>query len=225
MTTAAAKLRKAHADGPSRVEIRDGREFRVFVLDEATREDFGQPTKIDTALARQDLDRRGLMRDGSENVWLAEGNTPEALRNPFMHVVSAGGADGGGLTAHRGVLQDNEYVHADVLRKAVEEELGYSYEQIRSVYRQGPMSPEKRKLRVIIDARMLALRRSGANMVELGRAIGFTISPDGHCRTLDNAVARAKANSQWFKNLSGRAYRLNDEGRTVDVYTGDEVEL
>src|SRR6185312_14820895 len=126
------------------------------------------------------------------------GDTPEALRNPFMHVVSAGGADGGGLTAHRGVLQDNEFVDATVLRKAVEEELGYTYEQIRSVYRQGRLTPEKRKLRGVIDARMLALRRSGANMTELGRAIGFPIKPSGNCAVLDNAIARAKASSAWF---------------------------
>lgn len=212
MTTALAKLRKAHAAGPVRVDERrvgeDGleiRKFNVFELDEATREDMGhKPSKIDTAIARQDLDARGLMRDGSDGGG-SDGNMPEVLLNPFMHVVSAGGADGGGLVAHRGVLQDNEFVNPAVLQAAVEEELGYTYEQIRSVYRQGPMSPEKRKLRGVIDARMLALRRSGANMAELGRAIGFPIKASGNCAVLDNAIARAKANSAWFKNLSAAA--------------------
>lgn len=193
--TALAKLRKAHAEQPG----------PVYVLEEATREDMGfKPSKIDTALARQDLDARGLMRDGSDNGG-SDGTTPEVLLNPFMHVVSAGGADGGGLVAHRGVLFDGEYVNAIELQKAVEEELGYTYEQIRSVYRQGPLSPEQRKLRGVIDARMLALRRSGANMAELGRSIGLTVKPNGNCDTLDNAIARAKANSAWFKNLSAAA--------------------
>jgi hypothetical protein len=219
VTTAATKLRAAHANGPSRVETRDGREFRVFVLDEATRDEvLHRPTKIDSAIARQELDARGLMSAPTEN-GEGPGNTPEALRNPFMHVVSAGGADGGGLTAHRGVLQDNEYVDPDVLRKAVEEELGYTYEQIRSVYRQGPLTPEKRELRGIIDARMLALRRSGANMVELGRAIGFPIKASGNCAVLDNAIARAKANSQWFKNLAARV--VAEHGDTLRKM-GDE---
>jgi hypothetical protein len=203
MRTASAKLRAAHANGPDRVEVRDGVEFRVFVLDEATRDDvLHRPTGIDTAIARRDLGERGLMPRGDEAD--PSRDTPEVLRNPFMHVVSAGGANGGGLTAHRGVLQAGEYVNAEELRLAVEDELGYTYEQIRSVYRQGPLSPEKRKLRGVIDARMLALRRSGANLVELGRAIGLTISPDGHCRALDNAVSRARATSQWFKNLSSQ---------------------
>lgn len=192
--TAAAKLKAARAAGP------DAR--GVLVLAEATRDDMlHRPTKIDTAIARQELDARGLMRDGSEPTGENVG-MPESLRNPFMHVVSAGGADGGGLVAHRGVLHESEYVDRRVLRKAVEEELGFSYDQIRSVYRQGPLSAAKREIRDVIDARMLALRRAGANMVELGRAIGLTVSFDGHCRALDNAVSRARAVEQWKANQS-----------------------
>jgi hypothetical protein len=190
--------------------VRDGREFRVFVLAEATRDEvLHRPTALDNAIARHDLDARGLMSaffDGPGNEPATdEGVALDSVRNPFMHVVSPGGADGGGLVAHRGVLQGTEYVDADVLRKAVEEELGYTYEQIRSVYRQGPLGSEKRKLRSVIDARMLALRRSGANMAELGRAIGFPIKASGNCAVLDNAIARAKANSQWFKALAAQA--------------------
>jgi hypothetical protein len=195
--------------------MRDGREFRVFVLAPAAREDvLHKPNAIDSAIARQELDRQGLMKapvegDASYRSRITNatlrGDGFDSLRNPFMHVVSPGGADGGGLVAHRGVLQGTEYVDADVLRKAVEEELGYTYEQIRSVYRQGPLGSEKRRLRSVIDARMLALRRSGANMAELGRAIGFPIKASGNCAVLDNAIARAKANSQWFKGLAAQA--------------------
>jgi len=200
MQTASAKLRAARERGPSRVEVRDGVRFDVLVLDEATRDDVQhKPNKIDTAVARAELDARGLMKAPDAGSGEPSG-TPEALRNPFMHVVSAGGTDGGGLVAHRGVLQDNEYVDAKILRAAVEEELGYTYDQIRSVYRQGPLSAAKREIRDVIVARMLALRRSGANMAELGRAIGLTISADGHCRTLDNAVSRARAVEQWKAN-------------------------
>jgi len=210
MTTATAKLRKAHAAGPDRVEFRDGREFRVFVLDEATRDEVqNRPNLLDLAVARRDLDDRGLMRapqEGTEGTRDdLNGVTADVLRNPFMHVAAVDRPAESGITTHRGVLQAGEYVDRDVLRKAVEEELGYTYAQIRAVYRQGPLSPEQRKLRGVIDARMLALRRSGANLVELGRAIGFTISADGHCRTLDNAVTRARANSQWFKNMAAAA--------------------
>lgn len=201
MQTAAAKLREARENGHDYVDIRDGRQFRVFVLADASRDDVQhRPSKIDTAIARAELDERGLMRAEVEQ---SEGsNVPEALRNPFMHVVSAGGADGGGLTAHRGVLQGHEYVDAAALRAAVEDELGYTYDQIRSVYRQGPVTGAKRELRDVIDARMLALRRSGANMVELGRAIGLAVNASGNCRALDNAVSRARAVEQWKANLS-----------------------
>lgn len=192
MQTAAAKLREARARGPVN---------GVLVLADATREDMQhRPSKIDTAIARADLDERGLMRSESEPTG-EQSNTPEALRNPFMHVVSAGGVDGGGLTAHRGVLQGHEYVDAKALQAAVEDELGYTYDQIRSVYRQGPVTGAKRELRDVIDARMLALRRSGANMVELGRAIGLAVNASGNCRALDNAVSRARAVEQWKANL------------------------
>jgi hypothetical protein len=220
--TARRKLKEAHDRGPDRVEARDGREYRVFVLDEATREDMlpGNVDIFSQILARADLARAGLLDGAVESNEDSE-STPttyhrrrpdslkiDAVQSPFTHVVAfnlAALGEGGGITSHRGVLQPGEYVDPDVLRKAVEEELGYTYEQIRSVYRQGPMSPEKRKLRGVIDARMLALRRSGANMTELGRAIGFPIKASGQCAVLSNAIARAKANSQWFKALAAQA--------------------
>jgi len=103
-----------------------------------------------------------------------------------------GGDEEGGVTSHRGVLHPDEYVDADVLRGLVERELGFSYEQIRSVYRQGPLSATQRELRACIDARLLALSRAGAHMAELGRALGFPIKDDGHCRVMENALARAR---------------------------------
>jgi hypothetical protein len=220
--TARRKLNEAHAAGPSRVEIRDGREFQVFVLEDATREEMMPNVSIfDSLAARADLARAGLLdgaveqrdEDGESTPTAYHRRQPDpqkidAVQSPFTHVVAFNlktiGEDGG-LTSHRGVLAPGEYVDPDVLRKAVEEELGYTYEQIRSVYRQGPLSPEQRKLRGVIDARMLALRRSGANMTELGRALGFRVKVSGNVDVLDAAVARAKANSEWFQNLAAQA--------------------
>ena len=109
------------------------------------------------------------------------------------HVASIkGGNEEGGVQSHRTVLHPDEHVDADVLRSLVERELGFSYEEVHSVYRQGPLSATQRELRGLVDARMLALSISGGSMVELGRALGFPIKDDGHCRVLENALKRAR---------------------------------
>jgi hypothetical protein len=106
------------------------------------------------------------------------------------------GARDAGMSAHRGVLHSAEYVDPDVLLPMLEEGLGFTYEQVRSVYRQGRLSADQRELRGRIDARLLALSRSGANLALLGRVLGFKVEDDSHCEPMDNAIARAKAAEQ-----------------------------
>ncbi len=91
-----------------------------------------------------------------------------------------------GAHAHRGVLQGDEYIDVDEIRAAVEESLGYTYDDVSSVYRQGRLSPEQRQLRERIDSRLLALSRSGGNMTILADTLKLGGS------TLDRAIARAK---------------------------------
>lgn len=97
-----------------------------------------------------------------------------------------------GMTAHRGVLHPDEYVDEAALRGLVEQELGFTYEQVRSVYRQGPLSADMRELRGQIDARLLALSHAGGNLTALGRALGFYVDDHGNCDAMKAAVARAK---------------------------------
>jgi hypothetical protein len=100
------------------------------------------------------------------------------------------------LTFHRGVLHPDEYVDHAALQEAVERELGFTYEQVRSVYRQGPLSATQRELRGLIDARLLVLSRAGGQMLELGRAFGWGIDDGGkgdNCRTMERALERARA--------------------------------
>lgn len=73
-----------------------------------------------------------------------------------------GDGGGGGLTSHRGVLHPDEYVDEGLLQLMIERRIGFTYDQIRSVYRQGPLGPDQRELRGRIDVRLLALSRSGA---------------------------------------------------------------
>lgn len=92
-----------------------------------------------------------------------------------------------GLVGHRGALHPDEYLDAATLRPMVERRLGFTYEQVHSVYSTGGRIPASRRgLRAAVDARLLALSLSGANMDLLGRAVGINPS------TLDRAVARAK---------------------------------
>ena len=141
--------------------------------------------------------RQASSREGNEahealdaEAWQAA----EFMRGGGWAVISMAGGERqrAGMNAHRGVVHEDEHVDAGALQALVEAELGFSYEQVRSVYRQGPLGPHQRELRRDIDARMLALSRAGGSMAALGRALGFPIKDDGHCRVLENALSRAR---------------------------------
>lgn len=133
-----------------------------------------------------EYDTRADEDDAEEAGFLVEGGWSIAT-------LVEGGGRGHGLTTHRGVLHPDEYVDEDDLRALVSEHLGFTIDEVRSVYRQGRMSDEGRALRARIDARLLEIAESGGLMTELGRALGWTVKDDGHCRTMENALARARA--------------------------------
>lgn len=110
-----------------------------------------------------------------------------AGREDFTFVDPSRLSTDAGMTAHRGPLVGDEYIDVDVLRDAAEEALGFTYEDVSSVYRQGPLSPEQRQLRDRIDARMLALSRSGGNMTALADTLDLSGS------VIDRALVRARA--------------------------------
>jgi hypothetical protein len=96
------------------------------------------------------------------------------------------GAADMGMTAHRGVLHPDEYIDQAVLREAAEEALGFTHEEVSSAYRVGRSTTEQRQLRERIDARLLALSRSGGSMVTLSSALGLSE------KTVDRALRRAR---------------------------------
>lgn len=96
---------------------------------------------------------------------------------------------GVGVSAHRGVLHPDEHVDQAALRAMVEHELGFTIDQVHSVYSTGGRIPDQlRGLRERIDARLLALSRSGANMALLGRSVGIPYDP-----TIKRALRRAQS--------------------------------
>lgn len=148
-------------------------------------------------------------RDDSR--WRGDAPSINALFTGEM-VEDGGGADGwfvvhsqdnkdenGGVTSHRGVLHPDEYVDEDLLQQMIEDELGFTYEQIRSAYPDTPgsVSLPLRELRSQIDARLLALLRAGGNMLAFARALGWSVSVNSRtrrpdCRKMDRALARAR---------------------------------
>ena len=102
-----------------------------------------------------------------------------------------------GAVAHRGAVHPGEYVDPDVVRAAIEDALGFTTDEIRSVYRQGRLTPDQGELRSRIDARLLALSRRGAKVHAIGRELGFTMTPKpkggDECKTIRAALARARA--------------------------------
>jgi len=119
------------------------------------------------------------------------------------HIVepTKGNERGGGTFSHRGILQGDEHVDIDALHLTVERELGFTTEQVQSVYRSSIgrwMTDEQRELRGQIDARLLALSRAGGNMMALARIFGWHIRPASanggeSCHALENALARAES--------------------------------
>jgi hypothetical protein len=96
------------------------------------------------------------------------------------------GKDEGGLVAHRGVLQDGEYVDFFELRVQLEEEFGFTYADIAAAYRNGRPTAEQLQLRVRIDARVLELSRAGGNMEQFAKAVGISE------KAVDRALIRAR---------------------------------
>jgi hypothetical protein len=150
-------------------------------------------TKLPDASRENMLDAAGL--DGSarwDGVARAEGSPDDPVTTEFMNdggwgIVTPGNENrDSGLVAHRGVLTDGEYVDFFVLRDAVEAELGFTYAEVSAAYRIGRPTAEQRQLRARIDARLLALSRSGGNMDALGRVLNIGEA------TIDRALARAR---------------------------------
>lgn len=129
----------------------------------------------ETAVSRRALEERGFLIDGSWRV-----------------VSVKGGNQAGGVTSHRGVLRGDEYIDHEKLVALVERELGYTFDDVHAVYRKGRLTDTQRELRGQIDARLLALSLSGANMALLARVLGFVVAPNGNCKAVDRALARAR---------------------------------
>lgn len=163
---------------------------------------------------RDDLAAAGLLPDGDHTVVGPSGEplpsttslqherrkrrldpaSRDRLYESGWHVVSTkGGDEAGGVTSHRSVLHPDEHVDAGALRAAVEAELGFTYDEVHSVYRQGRLSDSQGELRARIDARLLALSRAGANTALLGRLLGFKPDDEGKCQTFKRALRRARA--------------------------------
>lgn len=108
-----------------------------------------------------------------------------------------GDEENGGLTAHRGVLHPDDYVDRDLLAALVFDRLGFTPDEVESVYRVGGMTGDQKALRSRIDARLLEVSEAGGNMLELAKALGWTISPPPPsgkgetCRKMERALARA----------------------------------
>ena len=91
-----------------------------------------------------------------------------------------------GMTAHRGTLHPDEYIDPDALQGAIEQALGFTYEDVSSAYMTGRPTAETRQLRERIDSRLLALSRSGGNMALLARTMEISE------KTIDRALIRAR---------------------------------
>lgn len=94
-----------------------------------------------------------------------------------------------GMTTHRGVLHPEEHIHQGELVALIEREMGYTIDQLHSVYSRGggPLPGALRALRTAIDCRLLELSESGANMEALYEITGLA------GRTARHAMERARA--------------------------------
>lgn len=100
-----------------------------------------------------------------------------------------------GLNAHRGVIQREEYVDAELLLAYVEELLGFTAAQVHAAFATGRPTQERLALRAAVDQRVLEIAESGGNVLALARALGLAITNDGsapNCRSIERSLARAR---------------------------------
>lgn len=160
--------------------------MKVTVLPEATREQMLDAAGLDGSARWAELD-----------VDAVDPTTAAELGGDGWHTVDIKNNDDerGGLTAHRGVLHPEEAVDPDVFAPMIEDALGFTYAEIAAAYREGRPSNSTLQLRAQIDARLLELSRSGGNMIELAKALGWPIEQGGkgeNSRKMERALARAR---------------------------------
>lgn len=110
--------------------------------------------------------------------------------NAGTHTGRTHGYQDAGMKTHRGPLHGMEFVHHDELINMVEGHLGFTFDEVRSVYARegGPLPGDLRELRSQIDDRLLRLREDGhLDMTEFSRVFGLSE------KTIRRAVQRAKA--------------------------------
>lgn len=97
-----------------------------------------------------------------------------------------------GMTAHRGILQPEEYVDKEAVVFALEQRLGYKAEEVQFLYSKPNPSkkdlPRKDKLEDIF----LELEEAGGNMSLLAALLGLQVRADGTCFTMARAIKRAR---------------------------------
>jgi hypothetical protein len=85
------------------------------------------------------------------------------------------------------VVHPDEYVDVGYLRDLALEAFGFTADEIGSAYTKNPhLSADQRQLRARMGARMLALSRSGGNMLKFAEAIGLSRA------TVTRALTRAR---------------------------------
>lgn len=136
-------------------------------------------------------------RSGDRRIPLdvASAQAEEFVRSGGWTIVHVKDGDRAGVHAHRGVLHPDEFVDSGVIETLVENELGFTLDEVRSVYRQGRKSDAQLALRARIDARLLEIAETGGSMLELARVFGWDIDAGGkgqNCRTMERALARAR---------------------------------
>lgn len=121
-------------------------------------------------------------------------NAGEAQREEFL---VAGGWGVVRAGTHRGVLHRTEHIDLDEVRAAVEKHLGISIAEIEEAYKNGRPTVDRVRSRALIDAQLLALSRSGGNMLALARVLGWEVegerSGGPSCRKMERALERARA--------------------------------
>jgi hypothetical protein len=106
-----------------------------------------------------------------------------------------------GMHAHRGAVHPDEYVDDAAVLAGVESALGFTVEEVQSVYARnakgGPLPGHLRELRGRLDARLLALSRSGGNLLLLARLLGLHVKAGdaqggASCDAIERALVRAR---------------------------------
>ena len=143
------------------------------------------PSTISPSVGQEDI----LFRDGMDGSY----NAPLSGTPTSSQIGSIKYESEGGTVAHRGVLDEEEWIDPEVMADEIELRLLHSVEDVQYLFSRPKLSAEDRKAKEYVEDCLLAVRDAGGTLTQLAVAFGWKIKANRTCKQMDQALARARS--------------------------------